>query len=59
MQETKYKKFIKISCFGDDDLWLNNTDSQYKINGNFTNCKRCRYTFNGVLNDTLLSKNHV
>ena len=29
----------------------------YKINGNFTYCKRCRYSLNGVLNDILLSKN--
>ena len=29
----------------------------YKINGNFTNCKRCRNLLNGVLNDILLSKN--
>ena len=29
----------------------------YKINGNFTNCKRCRHLLNGVLNDILLSKN--
>ena len=29
----------------------------YKINGNFTNCQRCRYLLNGALNDILLSQN--
>ena len=57
MLYTKYKKLIKVTLFGKDDILESKTDSQYKINGNFTNCKRCRYLLNGVLNDILLSKN--
>ena len=51
MRYTKFKKHIKITCFGKDDILESKTDSQYKINGNFTNCKRCRYLLNGVIND--------
>ena len=53
----KYKKLIKVTLFGKDDIWITNSDSVYKINGNFTNCKRCRFNLNSMLNDILLSKN--
>ena len=53
----KYKKLIKVTLFGKDDILESKTDSMYKINGNFTNCKRCRFNLNGMLNDILLSKN--
>ena len=32
-------------------------DSVYKTNNVFNNSKQCLYSLNGVLNDTLLSKN--
>ena len=57
MRYTKYKKLIKISCFGKDDLWSSKADSVYKTNNVYNNSKQCRYSLNGVLNDTLLSKN--
>ena len=57
MRYTEYKKLIKVSLFGKDDIWLTNSDSLYIINGNFKNCERCRYLLNGALNDILLSKN--
>ena len=57
MRYTKYKNLIKVTLFGKNDIWLTNSDSLYKINGNFTNCKRCRFNLNGMLNDILLSKN--
>ena len=43
MRYTKYKNLIKVTLFGKDDIWLTNSDSVYKINGNFTNFKRCRF----------------
>ena len=57
MRYTKYKRLIKATLFGKDDILESKTDSKYKINGNFTNCKRCRFNLNGMLNDVLLSKN--
>jgi hypothetical protein len=58
MRYTKYKKYYKISCFGNNDIWANRADSQYRTTGsNFTNGKTCRFNFNGAFNDVILSKN--
>ena len=57
MRYTKYKKIIKVSCFGDADLWASKTYSMYKTNSTFNISKRCRCSLNGALNDILLSKN--
>ena len=57
MRYTKYKKIIKVSCFGDADLQASKTDSVNKTNSTFNNSKRCRYSLNGALYDILLSKN--
>ena len=58
MRYTKYKKYYKISCFGNNDIWINRADSQYRTTGsNFTNGKTCRFNFNGAFNDVILSKN--
>jgi hypothetical protein len=55
MRYTKYKNFVKISLFGDDDIWLSNSNSVYKIDGTINNSKRMRFNFNGSLNDVKLS----
>ena len=39
MQYTKYKNFVKISLFGDDDIWLSNSNSVYKVDGTINNSK--------------------
>ena len=58
MKYTKYKKNIRVACFGPDDVWKSNTDSQYKtIGSTFTNGKICRCNLNGALNDVILSNN--
>ena len=58
MRYKKYKKYYKISCFGNNDIWINRADSQYRTPGsNFTNGKTCRFNFNGAFNDVILSKN--
>ena len=58
MRYTKYKKYYKISCFGNNDIWINRADSQYRTTGStFTNGKTCRFNFNGAFNDVILSKN--
>ncbi len=58
MRYTKYKKYYKISCFGNNDVWANRADSQYRTSGiSFTNGKTCRFNFNGAFNDVILSKN--
>ena len=57
MRYTKYKKLIKVSCFGQLIYGKQKQIQCIKLMVIFTNCKRCRYSLNGVLNDTLLSKN--
>lgn len=57
MRYTKYKNFVKISLFGDDDIWASNTNSVYIVEGNLINSKRMRFNFNGSLNDVKLSNN--
>jgi len=57
MRYTVHKNFVKISVFGDDDTWISNTKSVYRIDGTLTNCKRMRFNFNGSLNNVKLSKN--
>ena len=57
MRYTVHKIFVKISVFGDDDTWISNTNSVYRIDGTLTNCKRMRFNFNGSLNNVKLSKN--
>ena len=58
MRYTKYKNFVKISCFGLNDVWRVRSESQYKTPGsNFINGKTCRFNFNGTLNDVILSNN--
>jgi len=58
MRYTKYKKYYKISCFGNNDVWINKADSQYRtVGSSFTNGKMCRFSFNGAFNDVILSKN--
>jgi len=57
MRYTKYKNFVKISLFGDDDAWISNTNSVYRVDSTFNNSKRMRFTFNGSLNDIKLSNN--
>ena len=58
MKYTKYKKSYRISCFGNNDDWRNKADSQYRtIGSSFINGKICRFSFNGVFNDVILSKN--
>ena len=57
MRYTKYKNFVKISLFGDDDTWISNSNSVYRIDGTLNNCKRMRFNFNGSLNNVKLSKN--
>ena len=56
MRYTVHKIFVKISVFGDDDTWISNTNSVYRIDGTLT-CKRMRFNFNGSLNNVKLSKN--
>jgi hypothetical protein len=55
MRYTKYKNFVKISVFGDDDTWISNTNSVYKTDNTLNNSKRMRFNFNGSLNDVRLS----
>ena len=57
MRYTVHKIFVKISVFGDDDTWISNSNSVYRIDGTLTNCKRMRFNFNGSLNNVKLSKN--
>ncbi len=58
MRYTKYKKYYKISCFGNNDIWINRAESQYRTPGStFTNGKTCRFNFNGAFNDVILSRN--
>ena len=58
MRYTKYKKYYKISCFGNNDVWMNKADSQYRtVGSSFTNGKMCRFSFNGAFNDVKLSHN--
>jgi len=57
MRYTKYKNFVKISVFGDDDALISNSSSVYRIDGTLNNCKRMRFNFNGCLNSVKLSKN--
>ena len=58
MRYTKYKNFVRISCFGPNDTLRNKSESQYRTPGsNFTNGKTCRFNFNGTLNDVILSNN--
>lgn len=57
MRYTKYKNFVKISVFGDDDTLISNSSSVYKVDGTLNNCKRMRFNFNGCLNDVKLSSN--
>jgi hypothetical protein len=57
MRYTVHKNFVKISVFGDDDIWVSNVNSVYRIDGTLNNCKRMRFNFNGCLNNVKLSKN--
>ena len=57
MRYTVHKNFVKISVFGDDDIWVSNVNSVYRIDGTLNNCKRMRFNFNGCLNRIKLSKN--
>ena len=57
MRYTVHKNIVKISVFGDDDTWISNTNSVYRIDGTLTNCKSMRFNFNGSLNNVKLSKN--
>jgi len=57
MRYTVHKKFVKISVFGDDDTWISNSNSVYRIDGALNNCKRMRFNFNGSLNNVKLSTN--
>ncbi len=58
MRYTKYKNIVKVSCFGDNDLWRNKAESQYRTPGSsVTNGKTCRFNLNGAFNDVILSKN--
>jgi hypothetical protein len=57
MRYIKYKNFVKISVFGDDDTWISNTNSVYKTESTLNNSKRMRFNFNGCLNDIQLSNN--
>ena len=49
MRYTKYKNFVKISLFGDDDTWISNSNSVYKTDSTLNNSKRMRFNFNGCL----------
>ena len=57
MRYTKYKNFVKIALFGDDDTWISNSNSVYRVEGTLNNSKRMRFTFDGCLNDIKLSNN--
>ena len=58
MRYTKYKKLYKVSLFGNNDEWKNNSDTQYTIpNTSFRNGKRMRFNLNGAFNEVILSKN--
>ena len=57
MRYIVHKNFVKISVFGDDDTWISNSNSVYRIDGTLNNCKRMRFNFNGSLNNVKLSKN--
>jgi hypothetical protein len=57
MRYTVHKNFVKISVFGDDDIWATNSNSVYRVDTSLNNCKRMRFNFNGCLNDVHLSKN--
>lgn len=52
----KYKTVARLQLFGDDDEYVSNSNSVYKLNSAFTNCKRLRFNFNGCMNDARLSK---
>ena len=57
MRYTVHKNFVKISVFGDDDIWVTNPNSVYRVDTSLNNCKRMRFNFNGCLNSVKLSKN--
>ena len=57
MRYTVHKNLVKISVFGDDDIWATNSNSVYAIDTSLNNCKRMRFNFNGCLNSVKLSKN--
>ena len=57
MRYTVHKNFVKISVFGDDDIWATNSNSVYRVDTSLNNCKRMRFNFNGCLNSVKLSKN--
>ena len=57
MRYIKYKNFVKVSVFGDDDTWISNTTSVYKTENTLNNSKRMRFNFTGCLNDIQLSNN--
>jgi len=57
MRYTKYKNFIRVTVVGDDDTWISNTNSVYKLDNTFDNCKRMRFNLNGAFNDLLLTDN--
>jgi hypothetical protein len=57
MRYTVHKNFVKISVFGDDDIWATNSNSVYRVDTSLNNCKRMRFNFNGCLNNVKLSKN--
>ena len=40
MRYTVHKNFVKISVFGDDDTWISNSNSVYRIDGTLNNCKK-------------------
>ena len=53
----KFKTVARLQLFGDDDVWVSNSNSTYKTEGsNFTNGKRMRFNLKGAMNDVRLSK---
>ena len=55
----KYKQVTRISLFGDDDVFINNSQSEYDCTGlnTTTNSKRIRFNLNNSLSDVRLSQN--
>jgi len=55
----KYKQVTRISLFGDDDIFINNSQSEYDCTGlnTTTNSKRIRFNLNNSLSDVRLSQN--
>ena len=43
MRYTVHKNIVKISVFGVDDIWRNNINSVYRIDGTLNNFKRMRF----------------